>query len=549
MIKLWQAALAAAMFMPTAWAAGPSHDLKEEGFGAAQGVLVSAAADALTNVGAQLSGSSGPLAAMAAEGNTLLSDGEALRRQLDRLADDPTPEAEARRKAVQIQIDANQNALERFRQRLVDVFPAYAELTSPRPISSADVRAILNPGEGMLLIVPTEFATYTFALTHERFEWQRSALTATDVANRVAKLRCNLDAELCKDKKTAATFDRQAAYDLYREFVAPAKDTFKGSKTIFVLTAGALQSLPLEVLRTVPPDTDVPGNGGWLVDDYAMLTLPAVSSLISLRCYMPRDTAQHYSGCHRLVAQSGRSTGTLAFAGVGDPKLEGEATGEERRDASTRINYVRDGLAIPENLRRLPPLRGTREELERLSALFHSGPETLLLESAATETNVKQSAPVRNARILVFATHALMGNEGTGGGEPGLVMTPPEKATEADDGLLTGSEVAALKLSADFVVLSACNTARTGDDLNADGLAGLARAFFFAGARTMLVSHWRVFDDVPKILMADTFAALAQAPQDGRALAFQTAVLALKARPNQQEPSRWGAFILVGDTQ
>ena len=95
-------------------------------------------------------------------------------------------------------------------------------------------------------------------------------------------------------------------------------------------------------------------------------------------------------------------------------------------------------------------------------------------------------------RVLAFATHGLVSGELSGLGEPALVFTPPETGTEADDGLLTASEIATLELDADWVILSACNTAAADGTPGAEGLSGMAKAFFYAGARALLVSHWAV---------------------------------------------------------
>jgi CHAT domain-containing protein len=103
----------------------------------------------------------------------------------------------------------------------------------------------------------------------------------------------------------------------------------------------------------------------------------------------------------------------------------------------------------------------------------------LYLREAASETNVK-SLSLRDYRIIYFATHGLVAGDVKGLGEPSLALTLPQKPTEKDDGLLTASEVAALSLNADWVVLSACNTI-AGDKPGAEALSGLARAFFYAG--------------------------------------------------------------------
>ena len=106
----------------------------------------------------------------------------------------------------------------------------------------------------------------------------------------------------------------------------------------------------------------------------------------------------------------------------------------------------------------------------------------------ATETVVK-SADLSGTRVLAFATHGLVAGELKGSAEPALVLTPPEKGTELDDGLLTASEVAQLRLNADLVILFACDTASPDGTPGAEGLSGFAKAFFYAGSRALLVSH------------------------------------------------------------
>jgi CHAT domain-containing protein len=133
--------------------------------------------------------------------------------------------------------------------------------------------------------------------------------------------------------------------------------------------------------------------------------------------------------------------------------------------------------------------------------------------------------------------------------EPALVFTIPEHPSEDDDGLLTASEVAALKLNADWVVLSACNTA-AGDKLGADGLSGLARAFFYAGARALLVSHWQLDDEATARITTDVFTRLSKDPSLNRAEALREAMLTLIDHPSDPQesfPAFWAPFVVVGD--
>ena len=138
----------------------------------------------------------------------------------------------------------------------------------------------------------------------------------------------------------------------------------------------------------------------------------------------------------------------------------------------------------------LPPLPETADELKAVAAKLGARPSDIHLQKDASETTVKRAA-LADYRVVYFATHGLVAGDVKGLGEPALALTIPDAPSELDDGLLTASEVAQLKLNADWVVLSACNTA-AGDKPGAEALSGLARAFFYAGARALLVSHWAV---------------------------------------------------------
>jgi CHAT domain-containing protein len=218
-------------------------------------------------------------------------------------------------------------------------------------------------------------------------------------------------------------------------------------------------------------------------------------------------------------------------------------------------SLFRGTLADVEQLRTQWPLPETADELCSVAATLGAQASAVNLGEQATEARVKQlsaSGALAKARVVHFATHGLLAGETemvTGStSEPALMLTPPKAATDEDDGLLTASEVAQLQLDADWVVLSACNTASAGQSGGED-LSGLARAFFYAGARALLVSHWYVNSTATVELISRTFAALKAEPRIGRAEALRRAMTALISEDGGKKahPSRWAPFIVVGE--
>jgi len=196
----------------------------------------------------------------------------------------------------------------------------------------------------------------------------------------------------------------------------------------------------------------------------------------------------------------------------------------------------------------LPPLPDTADELKAIAAKLDAPASDILLGRAATETAVKR-ARLADYHIVYFATHGLVAGDIKGVAEPSLALTIPAQPTTDDDGLLTASEVALLKLNADWVVLSACNTI-AGDKPGAEALSGLARAFFYAGAQALLVSHWAVDSDAATRLTTSTFDFMKADPKLGRAEALRRAMLAYMndtSNPRNAYPAFWAPFVVVGE--
>jgi CHAT domain-containing protein len=159
----------------------------------------------------------------------------------------------------------------------------------------------------------------------------------------------------------------------------------------------------------------------------------------------------------------------------------------------------------------------------------------------------------------MFATHGLSAGSLDGLAQPALALTAPQIAGGGGDGLLTVDEILRLKLSADWVVLSACDTRRSRVSADADTVSALAGAFFYAGARALLVSNWPVETLSAKLLTVELFRRQAGTSTVSRAEALRQAMLDLIDAPGSTAPDTgkplyryahpifWGPFSLVGD--
>ena len=539
------------------------ESLRAEAFEAAQWAIVSDAADALAKVSARFAEGDDALGRLAEQRERLIQRRDALERGVESLYAQDTDAARERRRIMSRTYEQTLAELAEVDARIEAEFPAFAELTRPRALTLAETQGLLNPDEALLLVFVNPEATYVWGITSDRIEWARAEdLGEEALAVSVARLRASLttagtradptlDPALFAGRPVRA-YDRAEAHRLYQALIQPVESVFAGRTTLITVASGPLTTLPLAALVTAPPVGEDSGPEAlvtteWLIDRYALATLPSVSSLKALRCHRATEVERH-SGCPpRLTPVRNASRAAhpdrLPLIAFGAPVLRGtpEPAARGAPDADGILGPGK--LADVEKLRALPDLPGARAELLALGRIYPKG--VVRSGAAATETAVRQTDTelLAEARFVVFSTHGLMA--GANFAEPGLVMTPPAEATAEDDGYLTASEAAQLRLSADFVVLSACNTAASDGRPGGQGLSGLARAFFHAGARSLLVSHWEVSDQATTALITGTFTGLDRTPGN-RAVALQGAMLEVRADRRWQHPAYWAAFTLVG---
>ncbi len=432
--------------------------------------------------------------------------------------------------------------LRETRTRITSEFPEYVALTDPKPLNPVETQALLRPDETLVSILVGETESFVWAVNRQRASWARIEAGERELARHVAELRRGLDplsADPVSGQPNAVKFfDADRAYALYRLILAPVATLIAGKQHLMIVATGPLASLPFQVLVAEKPNANADPaqkvrEAKWLIRRHALSVLPSVQALQALRTLRPAALPPK------------------PFVGIGDPAFTGPVPqqGSPGRGAARLVHALkpsslyRGGSVDLRALSQLVPLPDTAIELKSIARALGASDADLLLRNAATETRVKQ-ATLSDYRVLQFATHGLVAGELSGLTEPALVLTPPAVATNYDDGLLSASEVAALQLQADWVVLSACNTA-AGETTGADALSGLARAFFYAGARALLVSHWAVYSDAAVALTTGTFAQLAQNAKLGRAEAFRRTMIDMidKGEP----PSVWAPFVIVGE--
>jgi CHAT domain-containing protein/tetratricopeptide (TPR) repeat protein len=440
-------------------------------------------------------------------------------------------EREDAARAVQAEIDAVSARLDEVDRLIAVESPGYAELIQQLPLPLTETQALLAADEALVSYLLDEGEGYAWVVRRDRVGFHRIALSMDQARGEVARLRADLDLSRL-GVGDDLRFDLAAAHALYRRVFAPLLSDLGEARHIIFVSDGGLASLPFGVLVS-----DDPAGLGhtrlrearWLVERYAMSVLPSVDSLGSLRRLAPP------------------SAGRRPFIGVGDPLLDGKPGASRGRDV--RGLYRGDGVADVQEVRQMLRLPETAEELAKIADLLGADGDSLWLGEHATERHVR-TADLSDVRVIAFATHAITAGEFSSVSEPSLVLTPPPSGTPDDDGLLAASEVAELKLDADMVILSACNTAADDGTPNAEGLSGLARAFFHAGSRSVLVSHWPVESNASVRLTTRMIRELVDHPEIGRAEALRRSMLALMADGANRlhaHPAIWGPFILVGE--
>lgn len=488
---------------------------------------------------------------------------------------------------------------------LWDRYPRYMELTQPRPVTVEVLQSkLLKPGETLLTYFLLPDRVLIFVVSQHQYRLLEVVRPRSEVAALVASAR--------KPQETAASsMDSLAQLDpavlnrLYETLFLPVEPYLKPKQRLLVIGDGPVHTLPLEMLVTRWGETErrvfeaARKETGPLFSEYAKLSylgqryqfayLPSLSSLASVRLY--RKPVVSYD--RELVS----------FA---DPVFEMSAPTPATKTAlATLTRNVRSGSSIS-----IPRLPETADEARDIAAIL-GGRSDLYLREKAQEHTAK-TLDLKTTRYLHFATHGLLGGEyaqvhaaiagaeaaetngegrqrnlgvassggtsvalpaalpakemsdllladeppqATGGarGQPALLLSLSGDLQD-EDGLLTmGEVIETMDINAQLVVLSACNTAgENAEANNGEGFAGLTRAFMYAGARGLLVSHWSVESRSTQELMTELFRGLHGGAENLKALdqareRIRASIIGGEQPYSRAHPYFWAPFVYVGD--
>ena len=412
------------------------------------------------------------------------------------------------------------------------------------PATVADLRGALRPGEGYLKISQIGQKAYGVYIDKDATFIYPIEAPARPLAALAQVVRSSIDGRLKTDGKLVA-FAVEGAHSLFRLLTGPASESVLRAQALVVDPAGPLQALPAGVLVTDKASVDrykASRRGdpfdytgvNFLAETAALSTAVSPRSFLVARSLPPSAASKPFIGfAEHVVPAAGAQFASAGRVDVGNV-------------CSAEFTALRD-LAS-----RMAPIDSA--EVRMASAALGVPNSPVVQGQEFTDTGIRSRSDLAEYEVLHFATHGL--EEGVWGCD----KSPPALVTSFgdanSDGLLSFDEIAALRLDANLVVLSACETAsgvkdealarRSGQEEAGSTLEGLVRAFLTANSRAVLATHWQVSAEAETNDLIRSFYSAARQNNIGSAL--QTAQKVLIAQPEFSHPFYWGAYFVVGDS-
>jgi CHAT domain-containing protein len=397
----------------------------------------------------------------------------------------------------------------------------------PASLDNAEqLQSQLAADEVAIDILPLRFGLGLLAVTKDRIDYRYVPIADRRLDALIARYRTALDPAL----RGSAALDPEPLLAMAKLTLAPLRDLIQGKNRLTLIPHGGFQSIPLEALRVDVGTGSAPIQAAdsvrYLGLEHEITYAPSITSLWLSRTAAPTATA-----------------GRPAFVGIGDPVIGHPELRQRVAGAWDSLFSWRGGGL---NFSTLPE---TRDEIFRMRAIFGGAVRDTFLAAGATKQSLLNSEDLRSSRVIDFATHGVTaGKFGSAVvDQPFLLLSPSGPGASDDaDTRLRMSDVISMNLQADLVILSACDTAASDGSQGSLGLSGLARAFLFAGARNVLVSHWEV-ESRTAYYFVTQFAENLVAKRMTYAAALLAARRSIAIDRGLSDPSYWSAFILLGD--
>ncbi|WP_205194889.1 CHAT domain-containing protein [Burkholderia sp. Ax-1719] len=457
------------------------------------------------------------LAAATPELRALVAQEQALRYERDTLHSQPWT-------------NSLDHKLASLRKQIAAEFPLYRQLVSPDVPTFMSVGKVLREGEVYLDFYAGRDGSYVFVVRPGgAFSAVRLATTRALIAKEVVALRASLDAGVPpRLPGDLAGFDLAAAAGLYQALIAPVQDEIKGAKTVYVGTSGILASLPFNVLLVRPASSLA--DADWWINTATPVRVPSASALILARSHPATHADEPL----------------VAFA---DPSFDGREPATAT-DATGNMPPARafpvDSRAASFDYHRVVPLPETLDEANSIAKTLNAPRQSVVWGTNASRSEVMKRN-LSNDRVVLFATHGIVAGEVPGWRKAGLALA--YEGNGLPDSILTADDIVTLRLNADWVVLSACNTGLVSGNAG-DAISELSRAFFAAGARSILVTQWAVESQSATEITTGVFRGYADDASLSKSDALartERDMASGKDGELYRHPYFWGAYVLTGD--
>jgi len=400
---------------------------------------------------------------------------------------DLTSEAASEKNA---ELESAEDSLASFRLEIRKKNPRLADVQYPLPLDVGQARQMLKPGTTLIEYSLGDKRSFVWVLSHEQFA------AAELPPGKAIESQVNALRELLTPRASGLTAKQseneiaRSASRLYATLLSPVEGKLAGSRELVIVPDGALYYLPFETLSQ---------SGKYLLERFPVSYAASATSFLGVKAEPPS-------------VQNGKDL--LAF---GDPDY-----GAGRIDAKSGFD--------------LSALPYSRAEIDTIGALFPREARTIYLGAAARE-QAAVTEPLLQYRYIHFAVHGLLDEAHPG--QSGLALTPGKD----DDGVLRVDAIPALRLQADVVTLSACNTG-LGQLVSGEGMLGLVRAFLYAGASSVNVSLWNVNDAATAALMKEFYRNLIRSVPPDQALRIAKIALLHNQNALWRHPHYWAPFVL-----